>query len=62
MLLTLTHKVPFRYTDQDYDSEFINVLQQQCYKFIKQEGDPTLEEVSNFIHEKASFYTLVLLV
>lgn len=40
------------YTDQDYDSEFIEVLQTQCYKYIKQEGDPTLEDVSNFIHVK----------
>lgn len=43
-----------RYTDQDYDSEFIQVLQTQCFKFIKQEGDPTLEDVSTFIHEKVS--------
>ncbi|DBA81657.1 hypothetical protein WJX77_003870 [Trebouxia sp. C0004] len=40
------------YTDQDYDSEFIQVLQTQCFKFIKQEGDPTLEDVSTFIHDK----------
>lgn len=44
----------FRYTDQDYDSEFIEVLQTQCYKYIKQEGDPTLEDVSNFIHVKVT--------
>lgn len=41
-----------RYTDQDYDSEFIEVLQTQCANFIKQEGEVTLEEVSSFIHEK----------
>ena len=46
-----------RYTDQDYDSEFIQVLQTQCFKFIKQEGDPTLEDVSTFIHDKVCVIT-----
>ncbi|KAL0019133.1 hypothetical protein WJX79_006207 [Trebouxia sp. C0005] len=45
------------YTDQDYDSEFIQVLQTQCFKFIKQEGDPTLEDVSTFIHDKVCVLT-----
>ncbi|KAL3142603.1 hypothetical protein ABBQ38_002920 [Trebouxia sp. C0009 RCD-2024] len=40
------------YTDQDYDSEFIEVLQTQCFNFIKQAGEASLEEVSAFIHDK----------
>ena len=41
-----------RYTDQDYDSEFIEILQTQCFNFIKQAGEASLEEVSAFIHDK----------
>ena len=41
-----------RYTDQDFDLEFISVLRTQCFNFIKAEGDPTLEDVSAYIHDK----------
>lgn len=48
----MTRHVDFRYTDQDYDSEFIEILQTQCFSFIKQAGEASLEEVSEFIHDK----------
>ena len=43
-----------RFTGAELDLEFIEVLQTQCFKFIKQEGDPTLDDISNFIHDKVS--------
>ena len=48
----MTRHVICRYTDQDYDSEFIEILQTQCFSFIKQAGEASLDEVSAFIHDK----------
>lgn len=50
--LLVTRHVRCRYTDQDYDSEFIEILQTQCFNFIKQAGEASLDEVSAFIHDK----------
>ena len=41
-----------RYTDQDFDAEFIHILQQACQKYIDNEGETTLEEVADFIRTK----------
>ncbi|BDA42720.1 DNA-directed RNA polymerase III subunit RPC6 [Coccomyxa sp. Obi] len=40
------------YTDQDFDAEFIHILQQACQKYIDNEGEATLEEVADFIRTK----------
>ena len=37
------------YTEQEYDAEFINVLREQCVKFIYSQEKVTLEEVSDFV-------------
>ncbi len=41
-----------RYTGQDFDAEFIQVLQQACHKYIENEGVATLEEVADFVRTK----------
>ena len=41
-----------RYTNNEYDIEFVEMLRTQCLKFIKQEGDPTLDDIFAFVHEK----------
>ena len=41
-----------RYTNNDFDIEFVEILRTQCLKFVKQEGDPTFEDVYAFIHDK----------
>lgn len=41
-----------RYTDQDFDAEFIHILQQACQKYIDNEREATLEEVADFIRTK----------
>lgn len=42
-----------RYTDQDFDAEFIQVLQQACQKYIENvEDGATLKEVARFVQEK----------
>lgn len=40
------------YTNNEYDIEFVEMLRTQCLKFIKQEGDPTLDDIFAFVHEK----------
>ncbi|EIE24611.1 RNA polymerase Rpc34 [Coccomyxa subellipsoidea C-169] len=40
------------YTGQDFDAEFIQVLQQACHKYIENEGVATLEEVADFVRTK----------
>jgi len=37
------------YTEHEYDAEFINVLREQCVKFICSKDRVTLEEVSDFV-------------
>ena len=39
------------YTEHEYDSEFINVLREQCVKFIYSKEKVTLEEVSEFVRQ-----------
>jgi len=42
-----------RYTDQDFDAEFIQVLQQACQKYIENvEDGATLKEVAQFVQDK----------
>ncbi|KAK9817314.1 hypothetical protein WJX72_012527 [[Myrmecia] bisecta] len=40
------------YTEHEYDSEFIEVLQQACYQFILNAGEASLDDVALFIKEK----------
>ena len=56
--VALTLMSASRYTDQDYDAEFVTVLQQQCYQYIKQAGDPSLQDISNFIHDKVEMLAI----
>lgn len=56
--VALTFTSASRYTDQDYDAEFVTVLQQQCYQYIKQAGDPSLQDISNFIHDKVEMLAI----
>ena len=37
------------YTEHEYDAEFINVLREQCEKFIVGQGKVTLDQVSDFV-------------
>ena len=39
------------YTEHEYDAEFINVLREQCVKFIYSQEKVTLEEVSEFVRQ-----------
>ena len=39
------------YTEHEYDAEFINVLREQCVKFIYSKEKVTLEEVSDFVRQ-----------
>lgn len=39
------------YTEHEYDAEFINVLREQCVKFIYSRDRVTLEEVSDFVRQ-----------
>lgn len=48
-----------RYTDQDFDAEFIHILQQACQKYIDNEGEATLEEVADFIRTKVGPKTIM---
>ena len=48
----MTRHVICKYTDQDYDSEFIEMLLTQCFSFINQAGEASWDEVSACIHDK----------
>lgn len=37
------------YTEHEYDSEFIDVLRQQCLKFILSKGQATLDQMCDFV-------------
>tara|TARA_B110000003_G_C16608022_1_gene518291 strand:- start:47 stop:979 length:933 start_codon:yes stop_codon:yes gene_type:complete len=39
------------YTEHEYDAEFINVLREQCEKFIVAQGKVTLDQVSDFVEK-----------
>lgn len=39
------------YTDQEFDSEFINVLKQQCVQFILKQGLATVENVADAVRK-----------
>ena len=39
------------YTEHEYDAEFINVLREQCVKFILARGKVTLEDVCDFVKQ-----------
>ena len=41
-----------RYTENEFDSEFFEVLQNACYQYIQSRGSATLEEIADFIKEK----------
>ena len=47
-----------RYTNNEYDIEFVEMLRTQCLKFIKQEGDPTLDDIFAFVHEKVCYLAM----
>ena len=47
-----------RYTNQDFDAEFIQVLQQACQKYIDNEGVATLEEVADFVRTRVFYFPL----
>ena len=34
------------YSGQDFESEFVEVLNQQCFKFLQQKGENAAKEVS----------------
>jgi len=40
-----------RYTGQEYDSEFIKILRQECHKFIRRNKRATVEELSDFVRD-----------
>eukprot|EP00955_Chlamydomonas_euryale_P001120 12978-Chlamydomonas_euryale.AAC.4 len=44
--------MPYRYTENQFDAEFIEVLREACYKFIQHQGDTTVHEVAEFIRKK----------
>lgn len=44
--------LPCRYTENQFDAEFIGVLQEACYKFIVRNADCTLSEVAEFIQSR----------
>ena len=43
-----------RYAGQEMDTEFIQVLQQQCKKYIEERGQATVPELHNFIQSAVS--------
>lgn len=40
------------YTENQFDSEFIEVLREACYQYIVRQGDTTLKEIALFIRAK----------
>lgn len=40
-----------RYTGQEYDSEFIKILRQECHRFIRRNKRATVEELSDFVRD-----------
>eukprot|EP00877_Chromochloris_zofingiensis_P008174 jgi/Chrzof1/360/Cz01g13030.t1 len=41
-----------RYTENQFDSEFIDVLRETCFKFVSIQGDTTLASIASFISSK----------
>lgn len=40
------------YTENQFDSEFIGVLQEACYRYIRHQGDATLKDLASFVRSK----------
>merc|ERR1712150_30103 len=40
------------YTEQEFDSEFIKILRDACYRYIEKQGDATLADIAAFIQSK----------
>eukprot|EP00873_Tetraselmis_striata_P028789 jgi/Tetstr1/449053/TSEL_036268.t1 len=40
------------YTEQEFDSEFIEALREACFRYIDRQGDATLTDISAFIATK----------
>jgi hypothetical protein len=50
------------YSDQDFESEFVEVLNQQCYKFLEQKvGDCKMRYDCKCSTEKSNFLQHVLM-
>lgn len=48
-----------RYTEHEFDQEFIDALRSACYKFVGHQGDATLHEIATFIRDKVMAAVLV---
>lgn len=42
------------YTEHEFDSEFIGVLQHACHQFILHKQDCSLDEIAEFVRERVS--------
>lgn len=49
---TSTIASPRRYTENQFDAEFIYVLREACYKYIVHCGDTTLRQIAAFVKDK----------
>ena len=43
---------PLRYTENQFDAEFIDVLREACFQYIQHQGDATLSDIASFIRNK----------
>jgi hypothetical protein len=41
-----------RYTEHEFDSEFIEALREACFRYIDRQGDATLTDIASFIASK----------
>ena len=41
-----------RYTESQFDSEFIEVLREACFAYLQRQGDTTLKDIAKFIRAK----------
>lgn len=41
-----------RYTEHEFDSEFIEALREACFRYIEKQGDATLSEIAGFIQSR----------
>ncbi len=43
-----------RYTENQFDAEFIEILRGACFQYIQRQGDATLKEVAGFVRNRYS--------